>query len=196
MESEKFDLVFSGQIMPKQDLAVVKSNMANLFKISNAQVDVLFSGKKVVLKRNVDLTAANRYRVAIKKAGARVELVKSHATAPQPIKPASKTDDPMMERPPASTGQGVAVSKANPISASTVTQKVSAKNTINEAVVEQASTHKPSTTSTLKVLPVGEGLLVEKNSQHHADVDVPEFEVLDAGSDLLSESERPSLTFK
>ena len=77
MESEKFDLVFKGQILPKHELAVVKANMASLFKVPLTQIEALFSGKPVVLKRNLDLTAANRYRVAIKNAGARVDLQKT-----------------------------------------------------------------------------------------------------------------------
>ena len=90
MESEKFDLVFKGQLLPKRTPEEVKVNLGALFKISAAQVDGLFSGKSVVLKRNIDLAAANRYRIAIKNAGARVELVKSGAVeAPKPaVQPA------------------------------------------------------------------------------------------------------------
>lgn len=77
MESEKFDLVFKGQLLPKRTPEEVKVNLGALFKISAAQVDGLFTGKSVVLKRNIDLASANRYRIAIKNAGARVDLVKS-----------------------------------------------------------------------------------------------------------------------
>lgn len=95
MESEKFDLVFSGQVLPKQEVDQVKANMAALFKVSAAQIDALFSGKAVVLKRNLDLAAANRYRVAIKKAGARVDLVKSGEA---PAKVAAKQPEPQSQQ--------------------------------------------------------------------------------------------------
>lgn len=166
MESEKFDLVFSGQILPRQDLAVVKANMAALFKISSAQVDGLFSGKSIVLKRGVDLTAANRYRVAIKKAGARVELIKAGAE-PALVKAAAAAESP---------GQPQALSGAP-------TQPV-------ESVAEAAPQAKTQEAVSLEVLPVGEGLLEHSNQHDTAVVNVPDFEVLESGSDILEENER------
>lgn len=192
MESEKFDLVFCGQIMPRQDLATVKANMAALFKISNTQVEALFSGKKVVLKRSVDLTAANRYRVAIKKAGARVELVKSGVESIQTTQPAIKNTKTTGNSEP----QNAAANNIQAISAhksSAVKTRV-AEPDVNDVTEDKATqknaTQEVSSQNALKALPVGEGLLVEKNQQPVAVVDVPDFEVLDSGSDLLNESER------
>lgn len=84
MESEKFNLVFKGEILPRQDVQEVKQNMASLFKLPMATVEKLFSGQPIVLKKSLDLTAANRYRVAIKKAGARVNLVKTSVVCQTP----------------------------------------------------------------------------------------------------------------
>lgn len=75
MTQDKYDLVFKGQLVKGVELAVAKNNIASLFKINGAKVDAMFSGKPLVLKRGLDADAANKYRVAIKKAGALVDLV-------------------------------------------------------------------------------------------------------------------------
>ncbi len=79
MTTEKFDLVFSGELLPHQEPEQVKARFAALFKMDPAQVARLFSGKTLVLKRDLDLDTANRYRMAIKQAGARVALRKSES---------------------------------------------------------------------------------------------------------------------
>lgn len=75
MADEKYNLVFKGQLAKGVALADAKKNIAQLFKVSAAKVDALFSGQAVVLKRDLNADAANKYRVAIKKAGALVDLV-------------------------------------------------------------------------------------------------------------------------
>lgn len=82
MEDDKFDLIFRGEIVPSAELAQVKKNLAHLFKIPGDKVETLFSGQAITLKKAMSAEQANQYRVAIKKAGARVEI-----QASQPISP-------------------------------------------------------------------------------------------------------------
>ncbi|MBU2986342.1 hypothetical protein KO528_13355 [Saccharophagus degradans] len=82
MADEKFDLVFKGQLVKSVDEAQAKANLGRLFKIDGARLDALFTGKAVTLKKNLDFDTASKYRVAIKKAGAVVELVAVEAPAP------------------------------------------------------------------------------------------------------------------
>ncbi len=184
MESEKFDLVFSGQILPRQELAVVKANMAALFKISSAQVEALFSGKAIVLKRNVDLTAANRYRVAIKKAGARIDLLKA-GTAP--VKAPVKTAEKVVVKAPVSTETSTETNTDINSDASTQNAPRMSANAVPPQTPAIKKAQKPS--ASLEALPVGEGLLAP-SADLRATVVVPDFEVLESGSDLLSEDER------
>lgn len=91
MADEKFDLVFRGELVPGADLAQVKQNLSRLFKMAPERIEVLFSGKPVVLKRGMDADAAGQYRVAIKKAGARIDTVASRVAPvasanPEPAK--------------------------------------------------------------------------------------------------------------
>lgn len=81
METDKYDLIFTGELVPGKDLAEVKHNLRALFRIDETKVDLLFSGRDTVLKKGLDADAANKYRVAIKKAGARIQLVSSAPAA-------------------------------------------------------------------------------------------------------------------
>ena len=103
MTDGKFDLVFRGELVPGADLAQVKSNLARLFKMDPTKVEKLFAGKAIVLKRNMDLDAAGKYRVAIKKAGARVDTIPSRpaepaqpkgVAEPQPQRQAARSPSP------------------------------------------------------------------------------------------------------
>ena len=83
MNEERFDLVFSGELVAGFDVAQVKKNIQALFRIDDAKVLVLFSGKPIALRKGLDADAANKYRVAMKKAGARVDVVLSREPPPQ-----------------------------------------------------------------------------------------------------------------
>lgn len=75
MSEELFDLIFRGEIVKNIDEKLARKNVQQLFKIPAAKIDALFSGRPVVLKRGLNMEVANKYRVAIKKAGALVNIV-------------------------------------------------------------------------------------------------------------------------
>lgn len=83
MSEELFDLIFRGEIVKNIDEGLARKNVQQLFKIPAAKIDVLFSGKPVVLKRGLNMDVANKYRVAIKKAGALVNVVAQAVPAQQ-----------------------------------------------------------------------------------------------------------------
>ena len=169
MESEKFDLVFSGQVLPRQDVAVVKANMAALFKVSANQIEALFSGKAVVLKRNIDLAAANRYRMAIKKAGARVDMVKAGSAGAAPVK-AEKVEKAQALQP--EQNNQASSPPEQPEATSAAPQKAA-------LALEAVGTH-----------------LSDKPAESVAAVAAPNFEVFEAGSDLLLDGERAEFVAK
>ncbi len=73
-ENETYKLVFRGVLAKGVDAKSAKRNIGQLFKIDAKKVDAMFSGKPTVLKRQLTLDVANKYRVAIKKAGALVDV--------------------------------------------------------------------------------------------------------------------------
>ena len=82
-ETETYDLVFKGELVKGVELDLAKRNIGQLFKIDAAKVEKLFSGSATVLKKGLNFEAASRYRVAIKKAGARVDLKPCGAVPPR-----------------------------------------------------------------------------------------------------------------
>jgi hypothetical protein len=74
MDTKNYHVVFEGQITGEKDLADVKRQLAALFKMNAAQVESLFGGKPVIIKRDVDAQTAQKYAAAFKKAGAACKI--------------------------------------------------------------------------------------------------------------------------
>ena len=91
--SELFNVIFRGDILPGHSLPVVKAQMAQLFKLDDAKLAAVFSGKPVTLKKDCDATTAEKVKAALTKIGADSEI-KSASTpvataAPAPTRPVS-----------------------------------------------------------------------------------------------------------
>jgi hypothetical protein len=65
-----YEIAFSGECLPGASLDQVKSNLATLFKADAPRIELLFSGRRLVLKNNLDVQAAEKYRAALARAGA------------------------------------------------------------------------------------------------------------------------------
>ncbi len=74
--SVRYDIVFSGQLLPDQHVATVKERLVALFR-SPEKVEALFTGEPVLVKRAVSGPDAERYRAAFAQAGAVCELFPS-----------------------------------------------------------------------------------------------------------------------
>jgi len=70
MNQARYDVIFSGAIADGLDIAVVKGRVAKLFKTDASQVERLFSGNTVVIKRQTDEQTARKYHAAMRQAGA------------------------------------------------------------------------------------------------------------------------------
>lgn len=86
MHDGLFELVFDGRLLPGRDPAEVKTNVAHLFKAQVAQIERLFSGSEVVIKKQLDYPGALRYAAALKQAGAlcRIRPMGEAAATPTP----------------------------------------------------------------------------------------------------------------
>ncbi len=112
MPAERFDIIFSGQLVKGQDPKTAREGVRKLFKASDAQLQRLFSGKPVSIKKGVDLDTAAKYRAAFRRAGALVDILPGQATAstaPQPASGNAETArptpaEPAMSLAPANSG--------------------------------------------------------------------------------------------
>lgn len=71
---QRFDIVFSGELLSGFTPAQVAENLGRLFKATPETVARLMGGGSHVLKRAADADTANKYAAAMQRAGARAEL--------------------------------------------------------------------------------------------------------------------------
>lgn len=72
--SNLFEVAFAGELMPGADLDQVKANLARLFQADPQRIAALFSGRRLVIKGSLDAESAEKYRLTLERAGARVEV--------------------------------------------------------------------------------------------------------------------------
>ena len=102
MSDELFEIAISGEILDGENSADVKARVGKMFNADEAKIAHLFSGNRIVIKKNVDQQTAEKYKIALNKAGAVCEIksltrpVASASTpppapksAPAPAQPAS-----------------------------------------------------------------------------------------------------------
>ena len=102
--SERFQLMFRGEILDGQHKAVVKKRLAQLLNIDDDRVQRLFAGEPVVIKKDVDRATAARYQDEFKKAGARLRVTgDADASGEDPTiaDPGAMLSDAADEPPPA-----------------------------------------------------------------------------------------------
>ncbi len=77
----RFNLCFSGEILPGEDPALVRKRFAKLFGIDEpARIEQFFSGATITLRRNLDRKAAGQYYQDMRKIGVVAQLVKISAS--------------------------------------------------------------------------------------------------------------------
>ncbi len=74
MSDELFEVAFSGEIREGENPEDVKARVGKMFNADESKIAQLFSGKRIVIKKNIDQQTAAKYKVALKKAGAKCEV--------------------------------------------------------------------------------------------------------------------------
>lgn len=93
--SDKFNVIFKGEILPGVEPAAARKTVAQLLKVDDAKTEQLFSGQPTVLRREVDRGTAEKIQRALKNAGAACELESLGEGAAPPLPP--QTDAPQGE---------------------------------------------------------------------------------------------------
>lgn len=71
----RYEIAFSAQLVSGAQLALVKANVAKLFQADEQRLALLFSGRRIVIKSNLDAAGAEKYRSTLERAGAVVDVV-------------------------------------------------------------------------------------------------------------------------
>ncbi|MFO7704203.1 MAG: hypothetical protein R6V43_03555 [Halopseudomonas sp.] len=79
-----FEIAFQGQVRPGVTLEQARARIGQLFQVGDEQLQVLFSGRRVVIKQGLDQASADKYRQAIERAGAvcSIELMGQEGALP------------------------------------------------------------------------------------------------------------------
>lgn len=122
MSNELFEVAFSGQIAEGADLQQVKAKVGAMFKADATKLAHLFSGKRMVIKKNIDQATANKYKTALNNAGAvcevkslnsAVEVAPLAPASPKPTAPSSTTASPTKASPAPAPRPSVAVASGD-----------------------------------------------------------------------------------
>lgn len=82
MSDDRFDISFSGSLKADADPAWTREQLRVLFKLDEPGLDRLFSGRPVLIKRNVDAATAARYKRVFDEAGAVVDILAAGESKP------------------------------------------------------------------------------------------------------------------
>jgi hypothetical protein len=230
MSNQEFDIIFRGDIVFGHQLVDVKLRLQQLFKADAAKVDALFSGRPVPLKRGLDLTSAEKYKDALIRAGAQVDIVAAGETKPvsapvaRPV-PAQPVATPLPAAAPLTLAQRLEQQAAADKEAAEKAALKCEQEAREQAVRDAAQGVMPSSaqgdwslapvgsymlqhtehaieepiaidTSAMSLRPAEAGNILDANEQPPepiATVVAPNFDVAEAGADLVRADEKMDL---
>ncbi|MFT7491492.1 MAG: hypothetical protein ACI80S_001083 [Pseudohongiellaceae bacterium] len=77
--ADHYSVIFRGDIVLGENLADVKHKLGQLFKVDDARIERIFTGKPVPLKVNIALVQAKKYQAALAQAGAVTAIIDNSA---------------------------------------------------------------------------------------------------------------------
>jgi len=181
MSEQQFDIIFRGDIVLGHQLTDVKMRLQQLFKADAAKIDALFSGKPVPLKRGLDQASAQKYKDALVKAGALVDVIVVGDIASTEI---------LVEPRPIATN--TAPTAPLTLAQRLQQQEVTTKETEQKQPVVEVKVQVASSTSSLSLAPMGVDLLNadEKHTEHRSNIDTSGISLRAEGGNLVDASEQ------
>jgi hypothetical protein len=82
MSEQLFEVAFAGQISEGANPEEVRAKVGKMFNADEKKLAQLFSGKRVVIKKNIDKATAAKYKTALNRAGAECEVKPMGGAAP------------------------------------------------------------------------------------------------------------------
>lgn len=182
MSEARFNVVFAGEMVAGADPARVRANLAAAFKMDVSKVEALFSGKRVVVKKDADQATAMKFRAVMKQAGALCDLerVGEAAAAPAPT-PEVPAPAPAPAEPAASPA---------PVAASPAPVKGGSLETVGTIRLGGTGFSGP-----FEVAPAGADMADKEDGPAPIVPDVSHFSVAPPGSDMgQKKDDKPPVT--
>lgn len=182
MSDARFNVVFAGEIVAGADPAKVRENLAAAFRMDMAKVEALFSGKRVVVKKDADQATAMKFRAVMKQAGAQADLEKVGEPAAEPAPAPSPAPAPAAQAAPAPA----------PAAAPGAPAPVSGGSLETVGTIRTGGT---GFSGPFAVAPTGSDLAVERDLPPPMVPDVSHLSVAPAGADMgQKKEEKPPVT--
>jgi len=171
MSDQLFEVAFSGQISEGANLEEVKARVGKMFNADEAKLAQLFSGKRIVIKKNIDQATAAKYKTALNRAGAECEIsslggeaaaAQPAAATPAPAEPAAKSAPVSTEYETSYDGEVAPPPRTDPLG-------------ISGDQIEDLA---------VSIAPVGSELQDEYKEPEEPDIDITGFDIAPVGSDL------------
>jgi len=171
----RYEISFSGELVPGARLEQVEANLTRLFQADAQRIAMLFSGRRIVIKQDLDHASVEKYRQAMARAGAIAEV------RPMPVEVEEiELAPPPAEAPPAAAQQSIDAS-SNPAPGPL---KVAPRD---EYMAAFADVEAPD----FGISPVGSDLQDARAPVQPPAVDLSQFSLAPVGSDM-SERRRAS----
>ena len=193
MSEELFEIAFSGQIADGADLQTVKQKIGQIFKADETRLAQMFSGRRVVIKREADAATVAKFRGAFTKAGAVCEIRSLSEPAAAPAAPPPPAESPAAQT-PAETAPAAAAPASTAAAGESSEDYVSRypeSEKIPEALVRPEGLVSGDQIESLNadVAPVGSQMLDQIEDVPEPQIDISGIDVAPVGSELSTEPE-------
>lgn len=167
-----YEIAFSGELAPGAKLEQVEANLTRLFQADAQRIAALFSGRRIVIKQNLDHTSVEKYRQAMARAGAVAEV------RPMPVEVEEiELAPPPAEEPAAAPQTSTSPAPALSTRPSPQPLKVTPRD---EYMAAFADVEAPD----FGIAPVGVDLQDARPAAKAPDVDLSQFSLAPVGSDM------------
>jgi len=178
MSEQLFEVAFSGQVSDGADPDEVKVKVGKIFNADDAKLAQLFSGKRIVIKKNIDQATAAKYKTALNRAGAECEIA------------------PMGGQAVAAAPATAAVAAVTPVATGTTADPGPAPGTAEyESSYDGEVAPAPQTDPlgitgdqiedlAVSIAPVGAELQDDYEEPEEPDIDIDGFDIAPVGSEL------------
>ncbi len=96
---ETYNVILSGEIATGREIGAVRKNLAEILKVSPATLDRLFSGRPLIIKKDVDQATAQKYVLAFGNAGVLCSMAPSRDSEGLPAAPLSRPENETLPDP-------------------------------------------------------------------------------------------------
>ncbi len=182
MSDQLFEVAFSGQISEGANADEVRAKLGKMFNADDAKLDQLFSGKRIVIKKNIDQATAAKYRTALNRAGAECEVKPLGGAA-------AATPTPAAEKPAAEPGSAGSAPAAAP--AQTFDSQYDGEVAPPPQTDPLGITGDQIEDLEASIAPVGSELQNDYSEPDEPDIDITGLDVAPVGSDLGSTKKEP-----